>query len=143
MTEYVLKCEPGFYNLSPDAFHRNAKHYLKCRMDFQSPTKGISSLPYFLLCRAMELELKARHLQTLRQKEVKDKFGHNLVAVYEALPATDQLLSASEFNLLSQANAIYKNKGFEYFEPEHALAGYSAYPDLSELETIVCRYVKL
>jgi hypothetical protein len=91
----------------------------------------------------MELELKARHLPTLRQKKVKDKFGHNLVAVYEALPATDQLLSIFEFNLLSQASAIYKNKGFEYFEPEQALAGYSAYPNLDELEAIVCKYVKL
>ncbi|MDO9311740.1 MAG: hypothetical protein Q7T85_08590 [Nitrosomonas sp.] len=143
MTDYVLKCEPGFYNLSPDAFHRNAKHYLKCHMDFQSPTKGISSLPYFLLCRAMELELKARHLQTLRQKEVKDKFGHNLVAVYKALPVIDQLLSISDFNLLSLASAIYKNKGFEYLEPERALAGYSAYPNLDELEAIVCKYVKI
>jgi len=143
MTDYVLKCEPGFYNLSPDAFHRNAKHYLKCRMDFQSPTKGISSLPYFLLCRAMELELKARHLQTLRQKVVKDQFGHNLVEVYNALPDADKLLSISEFSLLSQASAIYKNKGFEYFEPEHTLSGYSAYPNLDELEAIVRMYVKL
>lgn len=143
MADYVLKCEPGFFNLSPDAFHRYAKHYLKCQRDFQSPTGGSSPLPYFLLCRSLELELKARHLQTLRQKEVKDKFGHKLVAVYDALPIGDQLLDKSERALLSQVSSIYANKGFEYFNPEHALSGYSAYPDLAALEAIVCKYVKL
>jgi hypothetical protein len=49
-------------NLAPDAFHWWATHYYKCRQDFVSPHK-FSPVPYFLLCRAIELELKSRHLK--------------------------------------------------------------------------------
>lgn len=58
------------FNLSPDAFHLWATHYYKCEQDFVSPTK-FSPVPYFLLCRAIELELKARHLEGKTQKQVR------------------------------------------------------------------------
>ena len=61
-------------NISPDAFHRWATHYLKCRKDFQSPHK-FSPVPYFLLCRAIELEIKARHLRNSTQSKVKKSYG--------------------------------------------------------------------
>jgi hypothetical protein len=138
---YTLKASVGFVNLSPDAFHRFAGHYLKCYRDFQSPHK-FSPVPYFLLCRALELELKARHLQFVRQKVVKQQFSHNLEAAYNALPAKEKVLNQADLGLLARANAIYKGKGFEYFVPEHALRGYSNYPDLAALEALVCKYVK-
>jgi hypothetical protein len=49
-------------NLSPDVFHRYAGHYYKCKQDFVCPDDGSSPVPYFLLCRAIELQIKARHL---------------------------------------------------------------------------------
>ena len=46
-------------NLSPDAFHIYAMHYYKCKRDFTPPDNYFSPIPYFLLCRAIELEIKA------------------------------------------------------------------------------------
>ena len=122
-------------NLSPDAFHRWATHYYKCRHDFVSPHR-FSPVPYFLLCRALELELKSRHLQRQHQGEVKRAFGHNLAKAYAALPEVEQTLSATECAVLQQASRIYASKGFEYFDPEDALTAYRRFPDLSALDAV-------
>jgi hypothetical protein len=79
VTVYVQGIE---VNVSPDAFHIYAGHYYKCKQDFKPPDDYVSSLPYFLLCRAIELELKARLLQYWRQSHVKRDFGHRLLDVY-------------------------------------------------------------
>lgn len=49
-------------NVAPYAFHMSAVHYYKYKQDFEAPDE-FSPVPYFLLCRAIELELKSRHLQ--------------------------------------------------------------------------------
>jgi len=132
---------PGIYvNLSPDAFHMWATHYYKCRQDFKPPHK-FSPVPYFLLCRAIELELKARHLQKMGQLEVKDAFSHDMLLSYSALNQDEKILTNDEFAGLERANEIYKSKGFEYFVPSHALTGYSIYPDLDLLDTIARKLI--
>jgi hypothetical protein len=122
-------------NLAPDAFHRWAQHYYKCKQDFQSP-HSFSPVPYFLLCRALELELKARHLKTMRQAQVKKAFGHNLIRTYEGLPASQKQLDAADTLVLKQASDIYSGKDFEYFDPEDALTAFKRYPDLAALDRI-------
>ena len=122
-------------NLSPDAFHMSATHYYKCKQDFQCPNK-FSPVPYFLLCRSIELELKSVHLKHKRQQQVKEEFSHDLIKSYEALDPVDQLLSANERDVLEKANDIYKGKGFEYFVPIDALTAYSYYPGLEDLDSI-------
>lgn len=133
--QYILNAGVGFVNLSPIAFHRWATHYYKCRQDFQCP-HSFSPVPYFLLCRAIELVLKSKHLEEKRQPEVKIEFGHNLVKAYRALPIEEQQLSEEDFAVLESASSIYASKGFEYFNPEDALTGYSRYPDLVALDGI-------
>jgi hypothetical protein len=59
-------------NVSPDAFHIYAGHYYKCKQDFKPPDNYFSPVPYFLLCRAIELEIKATHLKHRTKTEVKD-----------------------------------------------------------------------
>src|SRR5215212_9564203 len=104
-------------NVSPHAFHIYAGHYYKCKQDFMPPDDYVSSLPYFLLCRAIELELKARLLRYWRQSHVKRDFGHslldayNVVDAYNALDAQEQILSQSELAVLTEADAIYSRKG--------------------------------
>jgi hypothetical protein len=56
--------------------------------------------PIFLLCRAIELEIKARHLKRLTQKEVKKRFRHHLLKAYKALDAQEQILSQNELAVL-------------------------------------------
>ncbi len=87
-------------NLSPDAFHIYAMHYYKCKRDFTPPDDYFSPIPYFLLCRAIELEIKARHLKRLPQKEVKKRFRHHLLKAYKALDAQEQIISQNELAVL-------------------------------------------
>jgi len=122
-------------NLAPDAFHRWAQHYYKCKQDFASPQR-FSPVPYFLLCRAIELELKARHLNMMTQEEVKSAFGHDLMRAYDALPPPQKQLDSAEVLLLRHASVIYCGKGVEYFDAENALTAYKRYPDLAALDRV-------
>lgn len=135
--DYVLKAETGRINFSAYAFHRYARDFYKCRRDFV-PEGRFSPIPYFLLCRAIELELKSRHLEQVGQSSVKGQFGHDLIRAYEALPAHLQSLSTDELVELQKASEIYKppNKGFEYVHSHDAAHGYSSFPDLAILDGI-------
>jgi hypothetical protein len=132
--------ETAHLNLSPTGFRLWAKQYYECRLSFQCP--GFSPVPYFLLCRAIELQFKAVHLEQKRQKEVKDLYGHSLIRSYNALPATYKKLSPEQLSLLEQANKIYSGgegfdgKGFEYFDIRVAAAGFFKIPNLQALDEL-------
>ena len=128
-------------NLSPDAFHMWALHYYQCKKDFQNP-HGFSPVPYFLLCRATELEIKSRHLHEMDRTHIKNEFRHHLLKAYKALPEEQRILNNEELETLSVANEIYRGKGFEYFNPEHALQEYSQFPNLAMLDSVARRLVK-
>ena len=127
-------------NLSPDAFHRWATHYLKCRKDFQCPHK-FSPVPYFLLCRAIELAIKARHLKHMTQDQVKKEFGHNLAKAYNDLDPAEKPLNQREECTLKGASKIYEDKGFEYFDPQDAATAYKRFPDLALLDAIASKLI--
>ncbi len=129
-------------NLSPMAFRKWARQYYECAIPLLSQTE-FSPVPYFLLCRVIELELKGEHLEAMRQSQVKDDFGHYLVKSYAALTQNRKVLDRAELSLLKQADAIYSRKGFEYFNPEHALRGYSQYPDLAALNGVARKLLSL
>src|ERR687898_666558 len=128
-------------NLSPDASHIYATHYYKCKLDFTPPDDYFSPIPYFLLCRAIELEIKARHLKRLTQKEVKDKFRHHLLRAYEALDVQEQILSQNELAVLKTADELYIKTDLAYFDPVHALTAFSQFPDLDLLDTIAKKLI--
>jgi hypothetical protein len=137
----VIQVPSIHVNLSPYGFRRWARHFLASRESFVSPDPGFSPVPYFLNCRAIELELKARHLEHVNQKEVKDRFGHNLERAYQNLPKEQQSLSPGELKTLQAANNIYKDKGFEYFSVLHAVEAFKKFPDLSALDLVTLKLV--
>ncbi|MFN9011696.1 MAG: hypothetical protein ACK5XU_06565 [Pseudomonadota bacterium] len=142
MPTHVVVQAQGFHvNLSPVGFRLWAKHFLACRQSFVAPTEGFSPVPYFLDCRAIELELKARHLETVNQRFVKDKYGHNLERAYQNLPPDQQSLSPGELRTLQGANNIYKDKGFEYFSVMHAITAFKQFPDLAALDAVTLKLV--
>lgn len=141
MAHYILNASVGYVNLSPDAFHMWARHYYKCKQDFQSPDR-FSPVPYFLLCQAIELEIKSRHLQRKNRQEVKEEYGHQLIKAYDALEKEHRVLNGEELEVLKAANEIYCGKGFEYFNPEHALRGYSNFPDLGSLDAVAKKLIQ-
>jgi hypothetical protein len=123
-----IAAETGKENFSSGSFHLIAQHYYKCVQDVEAPGNTFSPVPYALLCRAIELELKSRFLKNAHlggpgQEQIAIRFGHDLKRAYEALN-TDQVLSPPEFDLLRKANEIYKGKkGFDYIQPHDAAHG--------------------
>lgn len=112
MADYKLVAGSGSVNFSAPSFHRWAFHYYKCVQDFQSPDRW-SPVPYALLCRAIELELKSRHLElTPGQRNVKEKFSHDLQKLYEALPADQRVLTGTELEVLRTASQVQRRQGF-------------------------------
>jgi hypothetical protein len=136
---YTMNAEPGHVNFSPVGFRRVACDFLRCAQAFKP--EAFSPVPFFLLSRAVELALKALHLETVGQAAVKMKFGHKLLASYEALPPASRTLSPVEVELLGTVSALYADKRFEYVQPGDASTGYSRFPDLAALSTLAARVV--
>lgn len=122
-------------NVSPMAFRLWASHYIRCYEAFDAMGK-FSPVPYFLLCRAIELSLKAIHLKSISRAQVKSKYSHNIMALYDALGNGAKVLSTHESDVLLRASNVYRGKGFEYFSPDFALEGYKSFPDLRILEDV-------
>jgi hypothetical protein len=141
LTDVTVYLQGVEVNVSPDAFHIYAGHYYKCKQDFKCPDDAFSPVPYFLLCRAIELQIKAKLLKQRKQKQVKHEFGHGLLDAYKALDAQERILGQSELAVLTEADEIYSRKGFEYFVPTDALTHFSRYPDLEILDAIAKKLI--
>ncbi len=142
MANIVITAETGHFNLSPILFHNYALQYLECCHSFDAETN--SPVPYFLVCRAIELELKAKHLESKLRPEVKQKYGHNLKKSYDELPNAEKVLDPVEYKELARASEIYDipNKGFEYVSVFDAVTGLKNFPDLAVLERIANKLVE-
>jgi hypothetical protein len=125
-------------NFSPVGFKLAARDFRRCADTFKPPKFSI--VPYFLYCRAIELGLKAIHLETHTQREVMDKFRHNLVKSYNALPPEQRTLSTADSDLLAQISKLYERKAFEYVQPGDAAHGYSDFPDLEHLARLATNF---
>src|SRR4029453_16439360 len=129
--DYTMPVETGHINFSRVGFKLAARDFRRCADTFK-PLK-FSIVPYFLYCRAIELGLKAIHLETRKQQDVKDEHGHNLIRSYKALPPERQTLSPADSDLLAQTSTLYERKAFEYVQPGDAAHGYSDFPELERL----------
>lgn len=140
MVDHVIKIEGATLNISPALFLEYARQYLECRRACVAAT--YSPVPYFLLCRSIELSLKARHLESMSRDQVRRDFGHDIAAAYDALPKADQTLDSAEYSMLCLASEKYDipNKGFEYVSVKDAVTGLNSFPDLGVLERIAERF---
>lgn len=143
----VIKAGGIELDLSPQGFHVYAVHYYQAYKDFLIHDKR-SPVAYFLLCLTLELELKSRILwadEAIRPSSLKNLYSHDLSKLYFGLPGKDQVLSMRELETLKKASDLYGpqkgNKAFEYYQPIHALKGFSDYPDLNSLNLIVVKYL--
>ena len=142
VTNLVLTAEPGHFNLSPHLFHLYACQYLHCENTFQSEA-SYSPVPYFLLCRAIELEFKAQHLELKSRDQVKKEYGHDLKKSYDQLPTQNQILDAAQYEVLVHASKIYdKPKGFEYVSVGDAVTALQDFPDLGVLRGIANKVIE-
>jgi len=132
VADHTIKIESGHINLSPVLFRLSACDYLKCYRDFQKPGT-FSAVPFFLCCRAIELALKAKHLEGKSPKEVKQLYSHDLLRSYSDLDANQRTLSGEELTLLEAANEIYVAKDFEYLNVFDVVSAYKRFPGLDSL----------
>lgn len=102
--------------LSPFGLHGWADLYWQEYGELPDESKE-SSAGCLLLCRAIELEFKAWHRQAGRTDGLIDRFRHDLVASYLALPKKHQTLSLDEVDLLTKAGDAYTRAGLRAFEP--------------------------
>jgi hypothetical protein len=137
-----INARTAHVNLSPTGFRLVAEDYFQCYLDFRKPRR-FSVVPYFLCCRAIELALKAMHLETKGKADVKAKYWHNLEKAYSDLPVGKQTLSKEELKLLKQVNQIYRKKDFEYFNVHNAVTGYERFPDLGTLAHLTKKIIRL
>jgi hypothetical protein len=120
-------------------YHLWARHYYQCVQGFQHQRRHrFSPVPYALLCRAIELELKARLLEINPREDVRKKYRHKILKAYHALPAEQQILNEDEVEVLRQASELYaaRDKHFDYPPPRHVLQRYSNYPLQPALDAI-------
>jgi hypothetical protein len=126
-----MPIETGYINFSPVGFKLAARDFRRCADTFKPPKFSI--VPYFLYCRAIELGLKAIHLETHTQQEAMNRFRHDLIRSYKALPLERRTLSTEDSDLLAQISRLYERKAFEYVQPGDAGRGFSDFPDLEQL----------
>jgi hypothetical protein len=136
----TIEVPTAYLNISPTMFHIYATQYYQCKQTFRH-REPFSPVPYFLLCRAIELELKAKHLALKSRAEVKSDYGHNLTKSYDDLDATDKTLSAAEYADLKSASEIYNVKGFEYCTVSDAVTGFNNFPDIASLDLIAKKLI--
>jgi HEPN domain-containing protein len=141
MGNYVLKAELGVLHISPLGFHRYASEFLRAAQGFKI-SDGFSPVPYYLICRSIELALKSFLLakgvpkRTLKER----KLSHNLEKVLKKAVSLglDKVISIPPQHKeeLRKANTYYDSKGFEYFEVTSAAIGYPNLPDLRVLSDL-------
>jgi hypothetical protein len=147
MSNIKIKLDSLQIKLTPTLFRKYANQHFECEMLFRSSASaGYSPLPYYLLCKAIELELKARHLESNNRESVRKLYGHNLLKLYDALPTVEQTLDSSERATLACASNIYDisgKKGFEYVSVHDVVTAYERFPDLEVLRRIVQKLLLL
>ena len=125
-------------HISPLGFHRYAGEFLRAAKDFPT-NETFSPVPYYLICRSIELALKAFLLaRGVSKRELKLRsLGHDLEKVLEKAVSMglDEIVSISfqHNEELKKANSYYLSKGFEYFEVISAVTGYRNLPNLTVL----------
>lgn len=135
MGNIVIKVPPFELHISPLGFHRYASEFHRAAKGFEIKD-GFSPVPYYLVCRSLELSLKAFLLAkgVSRQKLKQRSLGHDLEKVLEKAISMglDKYVSFTPKDKveLEKANKYYATKGFEYFEVVKAATGYRNLPEI-------------
>lgn len=110
--------------------------------------KPFSPSKYYLVCRSIELSLKAYLLtKNLPIGNLKKRLGHDLDKILRKSKElgfdSDIGISEDEKAELERANLWYKRKGFEYFSIENMVKGYQGNSSLPDLQVLVALANKL
>ncbi|MBL8207946.1 MAG: hypothetical protein JNM09_27175 [Blastocatellia bacterium] len=139
MANYRLKCETAKINASPRAFLVYAADFLNAHKSYKS-AKPFSPASYYLVCRSLELSLKAYLLANgVTRQEIKNQkmLGHDLQKLLQKAVTLKinsiSSISPTQEQEIQKANGWYARKGFEYFELQNLVDGNETLPDMSVL----------
>ena len=142
MANYRLSIEGTKINASATAFLVYAADFLNAHKSYKS-TQPYSPASYFLVCRSIELSLKAYLLSKgVARKEIKSQklLGHDLQKLLQKAVILNinsiSSISPTQEQELEMANNWYDRKGFEYFEFQNIVDGNETLPNLSILVEI-------
>jgi len=122
--------------MTPIGLHRFAQEYLSI-VKIPEKETPFSPVPYFLVCRSIELSLKAfLCVKNIPMSELmkKGKYGHDLETLFNNAKdlGIDRCVPFAK-NIekeIRKANEYYNNKEFEYYEALRGMKGYTELPDL-------------
>jgi hypothetical protein len=132
----VIQPEGFVFKMTPIGYHRFAQEYLSI-VKIPEKETPFSPVPYFLVCRSIELSLKAfLRVKDIPMSNLKKKgiYGHDLETLLngakdsgidKCVPITKNIEKE-----IRKANEYYYKKEFEYYE---ALRVFKGYPDLPDL----------
>lgn len=137
----TIKVAPLHVYLSPLAFIIYSKDFYSAYTSF-SPENAFSPAGYYLICRSLELSMKAYLLASgvSRDQLKKRSLGHDLdkillkskdLGLFSIVSITDE-----EYDNIIKANRWYVRKGFEYFELKNIVEGRSTLPDINVLDRL-------
>ena len=111
-------------------YRRQAQHYLLCEQLLVGElyeSKAVwagTPLPYRLLGQAIELELKARHIESRTRSTLqlsRAPYARSLRKLYDELPLAHRSLTPADYQVLRAADLIYNDMGaFDYLTERDA-----------------------
>jgi len=146
MTNIVLKPETGKIFISPLGFLIYAEDFLKAYNKYDID-KSFTPVPYYLVCRSIELSLKGFLIaKGIKKNDLKsNNLGHDLKKVLAEAIKKDLnsicLISDKQKQEIEKANNWYQRKGFEYFDLQNIIDGTKTLPNLKVLETVANKLI--
>ncbi len=134
----VVSVGTATFRMNPVGFAIYAEQFLKAAQSVPKSSE-FTPVPYYLLCRALELILKAFLLaEGHGLTELKDRYHHDLQALWKAarkegLSEVVSSLPAEIESDIALANSYYKGKAFEYFDSRRWAHGYEELPPLDRI----------
>jgi hypothetical protein len=140
----VLQPGTATVRLTPLGFQEWARQFLQGANSVEA-TDTFSPVRYFLVCRSIELALKAFLLARGHDKKKLKTLRHDLAKVlaFAGQNALDDVvaLADDEKATVVAASGLYSSKRFEYFEVLDAVTGFRGSPDIDQLSAIAAKLV--
>ena len=151
--EIVVKVGTATVRMGPVGFALYAEEFYIAGSSIPAHSKGkgnttFSPVPYYLMCRSLELILKAYLLaEHWPIEKLKNQYGHNLDKLWSAAISCglSNILGTYSPNFeedLTNANLYYKGKAFEYFDFSRWAHGYENLPPLGRFKNETQRIIE-
>lgn len=148
----MITAAPVKVNVSPLGFWMYATQFADAerrlpRQHRYPPKRGaFSPVPYYLLCRTIELLFKSYLLTKGWKKQGLRRLGHDLPKALKACNSSGLgnlvTLTNLEKTALNNTQEYYRDKALEYFEVDKAVRAYAGLPSLPALRRIVKKLTK-